>query len=352
MKDKKEYREQAEYQKEYYEKNRESLLEKKRAYHKQRRKDNPEIVKANDARKRNSRKDKEKVINKLNWAVKTGKVKRPEKCRCCGQKGKVQGHHSDYDKPLDVIWLCNNCHNFLHSQLNAQVPIVEDLLRKNDELEAEVKKGMKAWLRAEDLQKKVDELETILNKMGDCKAEELEALQKKVDELKKDIAFRVGIERALRERIDELESAIVKLREGGEKLVSDAVDAGFAPLQQELSASQKKVDELENDKDNLQIRLQEEKEVTKGKTKRYRLPVEEEQELSALKEEKQGMLVPYLEEIEGLKKSQGKVLGVEEMFNIYLLTAKESQNADTIEMIALRTAKAIHSKMKECQHGV
>lgn len=37
------------------------------------------------------------------------------KCRCrvC-DKLKVQAHHKDYSKPLDVIWLCQQHHNEIH----------------------------------------------------------------------------------------------------------------------------------------------------------------------------------------------------------------------------------------------
>ena len=68
-------------------------------------------------------------------------------------------------KLLPLITECSGCFegycscNGHNQAIDKAVPIVANLLRKNDELETEVKKGMKAWLRAEDLQKKVDELE-------------------------------------------------------------------------------------------------------------------------------------------------------------------------------------------------
>jgi hypothetical protein len=46
-------------------------------------------------------------------AVRTGRLKKPEHCEVCGEKipkGKLQGHHEDYSKPLEVRWVCTKCH--------------------------------------------------------------------------------------------------------------------------------------------------------------------------------------------------------------------------------------------------
>lgn len=50
----------------------------------------------------------------LRSATKAGRVKRPSICSKCGQTGKINGHHEDYSKPLDVIWLYQICHSHLH----------------------------------------------------------------------------------------------------------------------------------------------------------------------------------------------------------------------------------------------
>jgi hypothetical protein len=49
----------------------------------------------------------------LNTAVKAGKIFRGS-CLFCGSD-KVHGHHRDYSKPLEVIWLCAKCHFRLHA---------------------------------------------------------------------------------------------------------------------------------------------------------------------------------------------------------------------------------------------
>lgn len=54
---------------------------------------------------------------KLNYAVKIGKVTKSP-CVICGDE-KSQGHHEDYSKPLEVIWLCRKHHIERHKEIDA-----------------------------------------------------------------------------------------------------------------------------------------------------------------------------------------------------------------------------------------
>ena len=56
----------------------------------------------------------------LLYAIRAGKVSR-EPCAECG-KEQAEGHHGDYSKPLEVLWLCFPCHRNLHAQLNLIAP--------------------------------------------------------------------------------------------------------------------------------------------------------------------------------------------------------------------------------------
>src|SRR5579863_6661666 len=51
-------------------------------------------------------------------AVKSGRLVRPKRCEQCGRcpRYAIQGHHTDYDKPLEVQWLCRPCHDSKHSR--------------------------------------------------------------------------------------------------------------------------------------------------------------------------------------------------------------------------------------------
>lgn len=64
--------------------------------------------------------EKVKASEKLRKEIREGKIQRPTKCQKCGEKyngnSVINGHHEDYSKPLEVIWLCNACHKKLHTQ--------------------------------------------------------------------------------------------------------------------------------------------------------------------------------------------------------------------------------------------
>ena len=123
--------------KRYYQNNKKKILRRTRKYDKQKR-TNPEFV-AKEKKyykkwyKKNGRKRatnyaeitrkwyynhlkeaKTKYIVKK--AVKNGVITKPNKCEECGSKTRLNAHHPDYGKPLEVIWLCQSCHKKLHTK--------------------------------------------------------------------------------------------------------------------------------------------------------------------------------------------------------------------------------------------
>jgi len=61
---------------------------------------------------REENQQKSRAERLLNAAIKRGDIQR-EPCVFC-EKDRSFGHHEDYDKPFDVIWMCVLHHNRLH----------------------------------------------------------------------------------------------------------------------------------------------------------------------------------------------------------------------------------------------
>ena len=66
-------------------------------------------------------KDPEKATARqiLNRAVRRGEIVKPAVCSQCNRGGdysRIEAHHDDYSRPLDVVWLCAVCHRRKHNQ--------------------------------------------------------------------------------------------------------------------------------------------------------------------------------------------------------------------------------------------
>lgn len=78
-------------------------------------------------------KNKEEIHKKIKerrtWVVtnliKTGKIK-PQNCIVCNSE-KAQAHHENYDKLLDITWLCAKHHQQRHSKKRHKV---DDIIEK------------------------------------------------------------------------------------------------------------------------------------------------------------------------------------------------------------------------------
>lgn len=68
--------------------------------------------------------------NTLNHAIEKGLIKRGEECQVCGSRDLIDGHHNDYSKPLDVIWLCRKHHYQRHLEIKNGFSVTE----KGDDL--------------------------------------------------------------------------------------------------------------------------------------------------------------------------------------------------------------------------
>ena len=99
--------------------NRNKNIEKYRSYDRERGKI-PERIKATAEISRSWRaEDKRRSVahNAVARAIRNGSLFR-QPCVRCGEE-KSLAHHEDYDKPLEVMWLCQPCHKQRHKELNS-----------------------------------------------------------------------------------------------------------------------------------------------------------------------------------------------------------------------------------------
>jgi hypothetical protein len=98
-------------------KHRQDNLEKIRAYDRERGK-RPERIKLGVEVTRAWRAEdlrRQRAHGMVAKAIKKGELTRMPCIRC--SKTKTEAHHDDYDKPLDVMWLCTPCHKQRHKEI-------------------------------------------------------------------------------------------------------------------------------------------------------------------------------------------------------------------------------------------
>jgi hypothetical protein len=86
-------------------------FEKNRAKHLVWRENNRERLNLYSKEWYQKNKEKRRANVVLNRAVKSGEMTRPAQCFECFKECKPDGHHTDYTKPLKVVWLCRACHS-------------------------------------------------------------------------------------------------------------------------------------------------------------------------------------------------------------------------------------------------
>jgi hypothetical protein len=50
----------------------------------------------------------------VRYAIQRKELIKPMECSKCNRKVRLFGHHFDYSKPLEVVWLCGSCHKNIH----------------------------------------------------------------------------------------------------------------------------------------------------------------------------------------------------------------------------------------------
>lgn len=103
----------AERSSEYNKANREKIQKKNREF----RAKNKEALSAYATKYRQDYPKVIKAKNIVTYAVKTGKISKPVNCEFCEKERATEGHHDDYNKPLELWWLCRPCHRLIHASL-------------------------------------------------------------------------------------------------------------------------------------------------------------------------------------------------------------------------------------------
>ena len=68
---------------------------------------------------RASHPERYKAHNLVNNAVRDGLLIKPGSCETCNENKWLEAHHCDYNYPLDVMWLCTQCHKQWHRENKA-----------------------------------------------------------------------------------------------------------------------------------------------------------------------------------------------------------------------------------------
>lgn len=87
-------------------------MEVEAAYQREYRKRNADRLRAYD-RERDSRLRDDPAKRRVRWNAWYATRNQRRACESCGAEN-AQRHHDDYERPLDVRWLCSSCHGREH----------------------------------------------------------------------------------------------------------------------------------------------------------------------------------------------------------------------------------------------
>jgi len=66
-------------------------------------------------------------------AYRRGEIQKPLFCERCGSQAKLEKHHPDYTKSLQVKWLCHKCHSQIHHFFNnEELSVIRRAAERND----------------------------------------------------------------------------------------------------------------------------------------------------------------------------------------------------------------------------
>lgn len=88
-----------------------------REYQRRRRAQNPQWKARQTLEYYHKNKEKIKAHRLIHKQLMTGQMKKLP-CQICNASTHIQGHHPDYSKPLEVVWLCPSHHKLEHLSIS------------------------------------------------------------------------------------------------------------------------------------------------------------------------------------------------------------------------------------------
>lgn len=111
-----------EYMRKYYKQHSDEIKEKNRRY----RETNPDAVLKTRLKMHSKNPSKINARQVVEAAIKAGVLAKPEACSSCGKKDcRIEAHHEDHTKPLEVTWLCVSCHRKRDYEMRREQGILE-----------------------------------------------------------------------------------------------------------------------------------------------------------------------------------------------------------------------------------
>jgi hypothetical protein len=106
------------YYKKYYNNNKEKITERISKYKQS--SAGKKAQRISDIRQRQKNPKRYKAHQEVLKAIRKG-ILTKQQCEFCGSTENIEAHHEDYDKSLEVIWLCKKCHRKLHLNKSKEV---------------------------------------------------------------------------------------------------------------------------------------------------------------------------------------------------------------------------------------
>ena len=107
--------------------------QKKKEYMKKYRDANKEKIKAYMKNWREKNWEKVLAHSMVKDHVDRGNIIKPSKCPICNSgEHRIEAHHADYSKPLEIVWMCQICHLAIHQRINEEKRLLDRVERLNE----------------------------------------------------------------------------------------------------------------------------------------------------------------------------------------------------------------------------